>query len=296
MKHREPEGYEARLNLADLLGDYVLEPFDDIEEEEDTARDYHKSDNVSTVSEYNKLRKKHSKRKDLQEKYSSYSQEELIADYKKEETDPEVKDWLKEEVVLRVFFLQPYILRTNYKIPSAIFNDTLQNMTMAVIQAMNVFDPSLGLKFVNYLPGYFLGAVAKSFKDQNVVSVPTGKRRVLKELRESGQEILAYSGVHFDENYYMSNNSESFESRMHQEDLEMYLRAAMHPDSEVLTDDERLVLLHHYGLFDNDELTYKKISAKRPGKGCAYSRLSQIHKHAVTKLRKYFDSRKLEEY
>lgn len=295
-RERERECYEARLNLADLLGDYEFEPFDDIEDDESSRNDGIRSDNVSTTSEYNKLRMKLSMRKDLQKKYKSASQEELIAEYKKEGQSEDVKEWLKEELVLRVFFLQPYILRTNYKIPAAIFNDTLQNMTLAVLQALKVFDPSMGLKFVNYLPGYYLAAVARSFKDRNVVSVPTGKRRVLKEMTDSGQEILAYSGVHFDENCHVATNNDTFEQHLHNEDLELYLRAAMHPESGVLTDDERLVLLHHYGLFDHEELTYKKIAEKRPGKGCAYSRLSQIHKHAVAKLRRYFDSRRLEEY
>jgi RNA polymerase sigma factor (sigma-70 family) len=182
----------------------------------------------------------------------------------------------------------------------------MQNMSFTVLQAIDTFDPTKNFKFVNYLVGYFKSAISKTFRDTNVVSVPTGRRKILKEMQQSirteplgdAEEILSYTGVEYMENGTAGMPNFDFDEDLHNKQLIEWLEEALSSEADVVTSDERRVLVLHYGLFGHDRLPYHDIAKLRAaeGRGCAYSRLSQIHTKAVKKLQRFFSDRGIDEY
>ena len=85
-------------------------------------------------------------------------------------------------------------------------------------------------------------------------------------------------------------NEIDMDERMHAEQLLVWLGHAMSEEAGILTPDERMVLMHLYGLFGAPKMKYAEIAAIRgaTGKGCACSRISQINTAAIKKIREYF--------
>ena len=110
-----------------------------------------------------------------------------------------------------------------------------------------------------------------------------GASRVLGnavELDDSRQYVLA-QGVEKESNV---------DERIHNAQLIEWLEEGLSKEAGVLTDDERFVLVHHYGLFGKAPLKYDEIAAirRKQGRGSACSRISQINTAAVKKMRTYF--------
>lgn len=82
------------------------------------------------------------------------------------------------------------------------------------------------------------------------------------------------------------------DERIHNAQLIDWLEEGLSKEAGVLTDDERFVLVHHYGLFGKAPLKYDEIAAirRRQGRGSACSRISQINTAAVKKMRTYFQN------
>ena len=80
------------------------------------------------------------------------------------------------------------------------------------------------------------------------------------------------------------------DDRIHQAQLIEWLEEALSAESGLLTEDERFVLIHHYGLFGHKQMKYEEIAEIRRqfGRGSACSRISQINTAAVKKVRQYF--------
>jgi len=263
-------------------------------------------DSVSSVSIHNQARKKHEVRKDLAAMYENAPVEKLLLDYHCGNKDKDTRKWLRDEVFFRTYFLIPHSIKESYPIASHIFNDAMQNMSFAMLQAIEKFDPTKGYTFVNYLAGYFKGAIARTFRDTNVISVPTGRRKLLKERQKyirtesfsSSDEIRTYNGVEYTENGSIGMLEIDFDEDLHNKQLIEWLEEALSAEAQVVTSDERRVLVLRYGLFGHPKEPYRDIAKLRQqdGLGCAFSRLSQIHAKSVGKLKKYFEDRDIDEY
>ncbi len=263
-------------------------------------------DSVSSVSIYNQIRKKHEKRKDLASIYKKEPVEKLLLDYHCSNIDKKTHDWLRDEIFFRTYFLLPHAIKESYPVTSHVFNDAIQNMSFSVLQAIEKFDPTKGYTFVSYLVGYFKGAFAKTFRDTNVISVPTGRMKILKERQKyvktesfgSSDEIHTYNGVEYTENGNVGMLDIDFDEDLHNKQLVEWLEEALSREAGVITSDERRVLVLRYGLFGHQKEPYRNIAKlrQRDGLGCAFSRLSQIHAKAVGKLKKFFKDRDISEY
>ncbi len=115
------------------------------------------------------------------------------------------------------------------------------------------------------------------------------------ELVIRGASYVRGNAVELDDNriYAMAPGMEqevNADDRMHSAQLIDWLEQALSEKSGVLTPDERLVLIHHYGLFGQPQLKYEEIAKirKANGRGCACSRISQINTAAIKKVREYF--------
>ena len=80
------------------------------------------------------------------------------------------------------------------------------------------------------------------------------------------------------------------DERIQSAELIEWLEDALSEKANILTPDERLVLIHHYGLFGAPQMKYEEIAKIRRanGRGCACSRISQINTAAIKKIREYF--------
>ena len=230
------------------------------------------------------------------------------------------------------------------------FNDASQNMAISILQAIESFQPGIGFSFTNYLVGYFRGAIAQSFRETNIVSIPSARRKMLRsiiddkdgasphetislseidnscdrderepedamvsdepkdvdiEMREGSYSTLcdaSHTATLFDDNAAQHTQKFTkkidFDATLHGQQLVELLEDALSREAGVLTDDERRVLILHNGLFGHEEMVYKDIAKlrKAEGKGCAPSRISQIHTSAIMKLREHFSRVGAEEY
>ena len=260
------------------------------------------TDSVSTVNEFRLLQKKHKLNKELQEKYNKKTTEELLYEYHfGKKLDQKTRKWLRDEVFYRTFFLIPHALRQQYSLAGHIFNDAVQNMSYTVLQAIERFDPTKEFTFVNYIVGYFRAAISKTFKDSNIVTIPTNKKKgcndKTSDTHPTKEEITFYTGVEYTDNSSMGLPNFDFEENMLGKEIKGWLSEALTCKEANITPDERMVIILHYGLFGHKQQPYRKIAKLRAkaGKGCAYSRLSQICTKGVKKLQRYFNNRLLGE-
>lgn len=356
MQHeQDPSVYIARINLSDLMGDVIDGLMNDAADREkfvmatDLAQEvreekrkrgkygetpsairrkngeYRFTDSVNSVSDYKKLREKHDLRKDLRDKYCNMKIEELLRDYHNKKNPPAKEDrkWLRDEIFLRVFFLIPHAIKKSCRIATCLFNDAVQNVSCEVLRAIDLFDPTKGFTFVNYLVGYIRSGITRTFNDTNVVAVQSGRRRILKEQQElhanngnvtgptrqtvycntwetqpepgCGSEITSYTGLEYSENSAFGKEFD-FDKNLHDRQMVQFLRFALNPAYGIIDYDERRVLVHHYAVFGAPKLPYKDIAAMRAkeGRGSAYSRLSQIHTQALRKLKEFFEENGIE--
>jgi len=98
--------------------------------------------------------------------------------------------------------------------------------------------------------------------------------------------------------YTTCTPSEDFDEIVHNIQLVEWLEDSISKECGLLNDDERRVLILHYGLFGTQPQPYKEIAKLRraEGRGFACSRLSQISTQAKKKLSAYFAEIGLEEY
>ena len=321
----EPEQQDTEFELGEASGekDTGWEPVGEKKKRDPETKGTEKtSDSVRAVSAYAALRREHQAKACKYSKHLDKTVEQLLFSYHYEsKDDEELHKWLKEEIFLKTFFLLPSVLKKSYYINVNIFNDAVQNMAVNVLVAIEKFRPEAGCTFVNYLGCYFLDAVTRTFKSTNIVAVPSARRRMMKEAMKAENdgldtgkdpcEVVSLDANHFlpktsvydDSAFYRVSDDEyvgeqSFDEALHNKQLKEWLEEAMSRAAGVLTPDEHMVLTMHYGLFGTKQHPYKDIAKIRAaqGKGCAHSRLSQIHTKAVAKLREFFHEACIEEY
>lgn len=294
---------EGPLELSDFLDDgdqFAIDELDPSEFEDN--REIRSVDAVSAVSEYYHLRKKHDARTSWRKQYGEMTKEELFHAMRQDCISEEERLWLRDEIFFQVFFLLPSVVKKNYRISSHLFNDMMQNMSHMLLVAINMFDPTKGFKFTSYLAGYLKSGMTRAFRDTNVVSVPTGRRKMLQEmqakLEASPNEIVSYTGIEYDNNGSAGSPKINFEELVHNKELEEWLEDAVSREAGLCSDDERMILTLHYGLFGSEKKSYREIAEirKKGGRSSSFSRISQIHARALEKLRQYFMERHIEEF
>lgn len=279
-----------------------------------TLWDLRHKDVVSTISEYRMLRKKHDPIlfAEYHEKYGEMSVEDLLLYYHSGILEPQEKAWVREQIYLYVFFLLPYAVRKGYSMRAQIFSDAMQNMSVAVLQAIEMYKPGLGYKFSNYLIGYFRGGITKTVRESVVVTAAPARKKLIGS--EEQEEEKDPADVEYENTWYRYTkqtgvppvmpdgdtpvgDQDSMDLKVHNTQLVDWLEEALSREAGVLTDDEARVIILHYGLFGNRPHIYPEIAEirKAEGRGCACSRISQINTHAIQKLRKWFEERNIEE-
>lgn len=291
-------------------------------------------DVVSAISEYSQLKKRYDPRlyPEYTEKYSGMSAEELLEKYLDPELDKREKKWLREQIYLYMFFLLPYAVHKKYTMRSALFSDAMQNLSVIVLQAMDLFKPGYGWKFSDYLIGYFRGGIAKTFKDSTVVDTYSARKRALEQLKKEREEAgianeddelqipqenystisleqldiesslddytrQRYSIMRSVENVVSVGDVNAMDNTVHSQELKDWLEEGLSEASGVLTRDEARVLIMYYGLYGNREHIYSEIAEVRRQEGLGYacSRISQIKTKAIEKLRAWFEANGIRE-
>lgn len=105
-----------------------------------------------------------------------------LLEYHSSDTPPERKIFCRDCILLNVYFLFPYLLRTHYTMRASLFEDALQNMVISVLTAIDRFDVSRGSKFTSYIPGYLKEAIEAALINDGVVRIP---RHIRKETAEA---------------------------------------------------------------------------------------------------------------
>lgn len=128
-------------------------------------------------------------------------------------------------------------------------------------------------------------------EDQDRLDDPIHKHQMVIR----GASRVCGNAVELDDNrvYAMAPGMEQVidaDERIQSAELVELLQNALSEDSDILTPDEKLVLIHHYGLFGKPQMKYEEIAKirKASGRGCACSRISQINTAAIKKMREYF--------
>lgn len=78
--------------------------------------------------------------REYQIRFSGKTIEELIQKYKDNETPLLLREWLKDEIFLKIFFLFPYILRRKYNMRSDLFDEALQNYSLYYLIALKNYE------------------------------------------------------------------------------------------------------------------------------------------------------------
>lgn len=249
--------------------------------------------------------------------------EELLKEYHSTSEDVKRKKELKEKIILKIFFLFPYIVKKNYSLPADYFDDAMMNLLCNLLTAIELYDPERGKLFSNYLIGYCRNAMTQTFRAASVVSPGKARRAMLDALyadendksdlsdpfkdtaSEDGdmpetveEEEVTEGGlaapetchaVPLDEERLGTADWAEVDEAIHKEQVYEWIKEALSPESGVLTDDEREILYSHFGVFGHSRVPYKDIAEERrkQGKGAACSRISQLKSQALRKVRHF---------
>lgn len=279
-------------------------------------------EHVSMIENYRRSHRNHPKYKEYWRKYKDKSVEELTAEYKKAE-NKELKDWLLTEIYLRIYFLLPYIAKVHhYVMPGHLFDDLLQNGSIAILKAIRRFDPSRGTSLVDYMLGDLQSGISKTFRSNCVVTIPAHCKMSIKEEPEIRKkspegEISSYidsTGTDLENvndedtappdiatdriiSITQRSNELGMPASTVEYDDEVYKNQRIEMleeavNSGILTEDEKMVVVLRNGLFGNRPMVSREIAAMRPPnkRGWSRSRISQIHSKAIGKLKEWFNT------
>lgn len=256
----------------------------------------HSSCVITNINTYIKARKHQSINHQLYTKYGKMSVEDLITVYKDDTTPEDTKQYLLELLYLKLFFYFPsFLSKKKYNLTMPLYDEALQNISSHILEAIKRFDPSKGTSFLAYAYGDLTAAMAQTFKETNIVRLPPGSTYKECEVVPSTENsdispdtILVSKAILFSDVGY--SDMVDYDTDLHNKQLVEWLEEALSSEADVLTDDERMVVVLHNGLFGNEPMVYADIAALRKslGRGCSRSRISQIHTKALNKLKKWF--------
>ena len=137
--------------------------------------------------------------------------------------------------------------------------------------------------------------------DESLLCTENGYADDCKSRVMRGASTVRGNIVELDDSRYYKlapgiEKDEDIDERIHQSQLVEWLEEALDKESGILTDEERFIIIHHYGLFNTKPMIYSEIAEirKQKGKGCACSRISQINSSAIRKIRKFFEENSVE--
>lgn len=289
---------------------------------------------VRSVSNYRKLKQHPADGRAEDVQAHGESLKKLLKMYHNPATSPQHKKNIKEDIILEIFFLFPYIVK-KYHLPTSYVEDAIQNMLCNALIALERFDPERGCSFSNFLIGYCRNAIAQTYRASNVVSPGAARRAIVRDQygddgqerserealasgdEETGRAAMPDAGapwngeqadargavVPLDETRLADAAPEvaqraSVDEDIHNGQLREWLEEGLSPEACVVTEEERQVLVLHYGLFGHAAIKYREIAEmrRRKGKGAANSRISQIKTQGEKKLRLWFGKNGLEAY
>lgn len=277
-------------------------------------------DTVQLMSRYKKLRRVPERFSELSTKHND-AITELCEMLEKEDTKEGTKE-IVDEILYRVFFLLPLHAKKHagkifLRLPHSVFEDAIQNMAVNVLVAVKKFKPSMGTKFSNYLLMYLQDGLFKAIKHSNVVSPTAARKKSAMALEIPAEELaddddapntqpaskvllgamaVTRGQVEFDDGSLMAIDGTygvdhvDHADQLYEAEVLHWLRHALEPRNGVLTEDESLTVRHHFGVFGCSRLRLKDIASirKSQGKGHAATRIFQIEKEAIKKLKKFF--------
>ena len=215
--------------------------------------------------------------------YLSLSVDQLLHLYHKKSGSKRSKKHILEAAYLNFIFMSAKYLKEWYSTKSAMFADALQNCSKAFVKAAKNYKPEHGSTFKHYHLGYFRSAITETFKNTSVVS-------------HKSNDSTQYSEVEFSEESEADTAVDSVaEGIVYSKELIAWLRVILN-DENLLTPDEKDVIVSYYGLDNNDPVGFKEIAKNREAadKGSSYSRISQLHTGALAKIREYIEKNGIE--
>jgi DNA-directed RNA polymerase sigma subunit (sigma70/sigma32) len=211
---------------------------------------------------------------------------------------------LRNRVIMNTWYLLPSILKKR-NFPSTLFEDTLQNMVINLMTAIEKFDVTRGSKFSSYISGYMLDAISTSARDEAVVCQPASIRKqsiqYLKAQQEYGSEADAAAElgqapefttrVNPDDCADLGPYDADIEDRMHLKDMCIRLEVVLSNNCELLTDKERMVLAHRTGVFGAPKMTLDQVAEAFHAMGWRATKewIFQLERRARAKVRLYFE-------
>ena len=211
---------------------------------------------------------------------------------------------------------------TEYRNLGLPFEDLLNEGNLGLIEAAHRFDHRKGTKFITYAIWWIRKSILKALSEHaNLVRVPTYQMKKVKELRDAEKSLrrelgrkpkreeicdhLDASIMKVDEILQVGLKSISLDDKVGREKeatISDYLvdERSVNPELElikhesndfvqtamsVLSDQERIVIMHRFGLNSGRILTLKEIG---DALGISRERVRQIEAQAKTRLRKAF--------
>ena len=238
---------------------------------------------------------------------------EWLKEYHSKDVENGRKKYLRDCVVLNVWYLFPYVL-SGQRFKSQVFDDTLQGLVLNVIKAIDNFDTTRGIKFTDYIKGYIKDAISSSFRGGMIVKVPATVRTpqimylkcsVPAEEPAPIQEDptpqcknlnldtdLTINDIKSDivyKNLPDSLSDKNIETDLiNKEYLQILRRGIATPG--VLTDKEKKVLNFRFGLTSDETKTLQQVADifKADGGRATKERVFQIEAQAKKKIRLFF--------
>lgn len=222
-----------------------------------------------------------------------------LTEYKQGNLTPQRKEDLQTKVLSSTFYLILHELK-NWNLQSSIFEEAVQNSCIAVIKAMDRFDPSLNVRFSTYIIQWQVikTAIRDSIEIQPVVRIPSSVRkrdaRKAKELVYCGEEPSSikfgdhvisleqqqkkpsapetpaynFSGEEYLEDLSYakheadpdSDQDEDVEKRLFTKEIREMCEIALDTGAAKLTQNEKITLKHKHGLLNAPVLRNKEIA------------------------------------
>ena len=241
--------------------------------------------------------------------------------YHSDDTSIEEKKFLRDSIVLNIWFLLPHVLSYKHYSKNR-FDESLQGMVIGILVAIEKFDPSRGTKFTSYLPGYLQSAMTRTNKNCSPVvhSLLEARRKLIDRLPSEAVAAEYQPDVVYTENAegvsspcssdYPADTAyaefscdiipcdDKAEDMVHSNEVTRALESSMTSAANVLTEKERVVITYRYGIFGAPQMTLQDVANvfKANGWRATVEWIFQIEKKALMKLRSHLSTKGITEF
>lgn len=221
--------------------------------------------------------------------------------YKNKEASDSLKEAMLSEIIYNVWYLYPYILGSK-RFPERLFDESVQNMAIHTIKAVDRFNPSIGRKFTSYLAGYMLDAISTSAIEDSVVRPPTtiSKSSVIKMASTSQAKNDIAEDDMKEDNPQMPvriMNEDSLRGHRSDHNIEddYCIKEMLDIVEEAISQDglldekEKMVIACRYGVFGSPKITLQQVAKLFHARGWRASKswIYQLEQRAIKKIRNY---------